>query len=130
MSGVRRELSLPAKPSSAALARRAVRDVAQCTQLSPSETFDVTLAVSEAVANAIEHGSPSGGLVHLTLCANAQAITVEVRDSGHFPAPAKPDEYERGRGLPIIGMLSDGVEVDPGPGGTTLRFAKRLATAA
>lgn len=121
---MQRELTLPADPRSAAVARRAIREVAQSAHLGPIDTYDVTLAVSEAVANAIEHGSPNGGVVHLTLEANAGAITVEVRDTGHFPAPLKEKDSDRGRGLPIIGMLSDRLELRPTPSGTTLRFAK------
>jgi serine/threonine-protein kinase RsbW len=130
MDGVQRELALPADPRSAGVARRAIRELAEHAQLNPAETFDMTLAVSEAVANAIEHGSPNGGVVRLKLKASARAITVEVRDTGHFPALTKPDDDERGRGLPIIGVLSDRVELRPGPGGTTLRFAKALPRAA
>lgn len=127
---MQRELTLPADPRSAAVARRAIRDVARSAHLDPMETYDVTLAVSEAVANAIEHGSPNGGVVHVTVEAKAGAITVEVRDSGHFPAPPKEGDADRGRGLPIIGMLADRVELRPTPDGTTLRFAKELAQAA
>jgi serine/threonine-protein kinase RsbW len=112
------------------MARRAIRELAARADLGPVDTYDMTLAVSEAVANAIEHGSPRGGLVHLVLHATPGSITVEVRDSGRFPGPPKPDDAERGRGLPIIGMLSDRVELRPGPHGTTLRFAKALAHAA
>jgi anti-sigma regulatory factor (Ser/Thr protein kinase) len=132
MYGVHRELALPAVPASAAVARRAVRELAERTNLSTCETYEVMLAVSEAVANAIEHGSPDGGVVQLSLAATSHAITVEVQDSGHFPAPTRPDDGgdERGRGLPIIGMLSDRVELRPGPDGTTLRFAKSLSQAA
>ncbi len=109
------------------MARRAIREVAERAHLGPIETYDMTLAVSEAVANAIEHGSPNGGLVHLTLMASPGSITVEVRDTGHFPAPPKSDDRDRGRGLPIIGMLTDRVELRPGPDGTTLLFAKAIA---
>lgn len=130
MDGVHQELSLPADPTSAALARRAIRELAEQADLGPADTYDITLAVSEAVANAIEHGSPRGGIVRLMLQATTGSITVEVRDTGRFPAPPQPDDDERGRGLPIIGMLSDRVELRPGPQGTTLRFAKALAHAA
>jgi anti-sigma regulatory factor (Ser/Thr protein kinase) len=127
MTGDRRELWLPADPTSAALARRAIREAALEAGLDETETADVVLATSEAVANAIEHGSPcSGDMIRLRVRLAGRALTVEVRDCGSFPAPAKRDDYDRGRGLPIIGMLSDRVEVDPGPDGTILRFAKQL----
>jgi serine/threonine-protein kinase RsbW len=127
MTGDRRELWLPADPTSAALARRAIREAAVEAGLNEIETADVVLATSEAVANAIEHGSPrSGDMIRLRVHIAGRALTVEVRDRGTFPAPAKQDDYDRGRGLPIIGMLSDRVEVDPRPDGTILRFAKQL----
>ncbi len=125
MSGVHRELWLPAEPTSAAIARRAIREAAKDAGLDTIETADVVLAGSEAVANAIEHGSPRAeDVIRVRIGLNERALTVEVRDSGSFPAAAKPDDGERGRGLPIIGMLSDRVEVDPRPDGTVLRFAK------
>lgn len=131
MTGDRRELWLPAEPTSAALARRAIREAAVEVGLSEIETADVVLATSEAVANAIEHGSPcSGDMIRLRVGIKGRALTVEVRDCGTFPAPAKRDDYDRGRGLPIIGMLSDRVEVDPSPNGTILRFAKQLGRSA
>jgi anti-sigma regulatory factor (Ser/Thr protein kinase) len=128
MSGVLRELWLPAQPTSAALARRAIRDAATDAGLDAMETADVVLAGSEAVANAIEHGSPrAGDMIRVRVELKARMLTVEVRDCGRFPAPPKDDDDNRGRGLPIIGMLSDRVEVDPRPDGTTLRFAKQLS---
>lgn len=127
MTGDRRELWLPAEPTSAALARRAIREAATEAGLDATEVADVVLATSEAVANAIEHGSPcSGDMIRMRVGLSGRAITVEVRDCGTFPAPAKHDDRDRGRGLPIIGMLSDRVEVDPRPDGTILRFAKHF----
>ncbi|HEY6779419.1 MAG TPA: ATP-binding protein [Thermoleophilaceae bacterium] len=127
MTGDRRELWLPAEPTSAALARRAIRVAATEAGLNPTEIADVVLATSEAVANAIEHGSPrSGDMIRVRVGLTSRALTVEVHDCGTFPAPARSDDRDRGRGLPIIGMLSDRVEVVPRPDGTTLRFAKHL----
>jgi serine/threonine-protein kinase RsbW len=129
MSGVHRELWLPSQPTSAAIARRAIREVATNAGLEAIETADVVLAGSEAVANAIEHGSPrAGDMIRVRIQLNDRALTVEVRDCGSFPAAPKPDDYDRGRGLPIIGMLSDRVELDPRPDGTILRFAKQLSS--
>ena len=128
MNGVHRELWLPAELTSAAIARRVIREAAKDAGLDAIETADVVLAGSEAVANAIEHGSPrAGDMIRVRIQLNERALTVEVRDCGSFPAAPKPDDYERGRGLPIIGMVSDRVEVDPRPDGTVLRFAKQLS---
>jgi anti-sigma regulatory factor (Ser/Thr protein kinase) len=128
MVGEQRELWLPAEPTSAALARRAIREAARDAKLGPIDTSDVVLATSEAVANAIEHGSPrSDDVVRLRIRLDPGSITVEVGDNGRFPAPATSDERNRGRGLPLIGMLSDLVELDPRADGTVVRFAKHLS---
>jgi anti-sigma regulatory factor (Ser/Thr protein kinase) len=131
MTGVQREIWLPADPTSAALARRAIREAALEAGMEATDTADVVLATSEAVANAIEHGSPRpGDMVRVSIHLGEGALTVEVGDRGTFPAQLKQDDTDRGRGLPIIGMLSDRVELEPGADGTVVRFAKRLAPVA
>ena len=54
------ELKLPAAPLSATIARRFVSRYARVARLGPERTFDLVLAVGEAVANAVEHAYRGG----------------------------------------------------------------------
>ena len=95
-------------------------------------TWDLMLATTEAVANAIEHGAacdPRG--IYLCLETRDGAIGIEVRDCGTFPPDPrskKPDQ-QGGRGMPIIATIMDKLEVVPSTHITRVRFEKRLATA-
>jgi anti-sigma regulatory factor (Ser/Thr protein kinase) len=88
----------------------------------------VKLAMSEAVTNAIQHGSSSSSdRVRLEAVEEAGALVFYVRDTGRFrPKVARGGELpERGRGLDFMRRLMDEVDVRPGSRGTTLRFTKR-----
>jgi serine/threonine-protein kinase RsbW len=91
--------------------------------------YQVKMAMSEAVANAVEHGSRSpGDSVRVRAVAEGPALAFYVIDTGSFvpriaPRGALP---ERGRGLAFLGQLMDEVDIKPGTDGTTLRFAKRI----
>jgi serine/threonine-protein kinase RsbW len=127
MAGGQAELWLPADPRSAGTARRAIREMAERADLTPEEVYDVTLAGSEAVANAIEHGSPCKKRgVRLRVRVEDGSLIVEVSDCGTFPATSEGSP-DRGRGLPIIGALADVVELNPGPEMTVLRLAKHAS---
>lgn len=91
---------------------------------------DLVLAVSEAVANAAEHGSGRGVSERVTLRAHVAARTdgpedviVQVQDHGRWLTQTASDE--RGRGLTIIGSLVDDVAVGAG-NGTTVVLRRQL----
>lgn len=92
--------------------------------------YQIKMAASEAVANAVEHGSRgSDDLVRVRAVAEGASLAFYVTDTGSFvpriaPRGALP---ERGRGLAFLGQLMDEVDIRSGPTGTTLRFAKRLS---
>jgi serine/threonine-protein kinase RsbW len=129
---MRRESWLPAAPASAPRARAIVRAAASELRLDGSTTWDLMLATTEAVANAIEHGEPCDARgIRLSLEARDGTIGVEVCDCGGcFPAEPrsrKPDQ-QGGRGMPIIASIMDTLEIRPGSNVTRIRFEKRLAT--
>jgi anti-sigma regulatory factor (Ser/Thr protein kinase) len=70
------------------------------------------LAVSEAVANAIEHGLPcADGTIHVWTDEGAETLTLAVRNRGEFvfkPPPVDP-LADRGRGLTVMAGLVDRV---------------------
>lgn len=91
------------------------------------DLYAVRLAMSEAVANAIQHGSAStADTVRIAALAEGDALVFEVEDSGEFtPRLRNGDIPEGGRGLDFMRQLMDEVDVRPGPDGTLLRFSKR-----
>ena len=97
-------------------------------------TEDFQTAVTEAVTNAVRHGSPSGesGEFHvLGRRTSAGALHVEVTDSGSGlsapqSTPVMPEpEAMGGRGLPLMQELADTVEFRPDPGGLCVVLVKR-----
>ena len=92
--------------------------------------YDVKLAMSEAVTNAIQHGSSSpSDPIRIAVTAESGALVFEVLDTGRFrPRVMRRGELsESGRGLEFMRVLMDEVDLRPGAGGTLMRFAKRLA---
>ena len=91
--------------------------------------YQVKLAMSEAVANAIQHGSRSAqDTVQISARERDGALVFEVRDTGSYVTPEAPpaELAERGRGLALVGLVMDEVDLEPGAEGSLLRFAKRL----
>jgi len=93
--------------------------------------FQVKLAVSEAVTNAILHGSGSADdPVELGVREEGKAIVFEVRDTARRE-PSSEDWVKRvgegGRGLELISLMMDEVQLTRGEGGSVLRFSKSLA---
>jgi anti-sigma regulatory factor (Ser/Thr protein kinase) len=83
---------------------------------------DLVLAVAEAAANAAEHGYgfDGHGAVEVRLRVEEGDVHVEVADRGTWREPA--DRTDRGRGLIIMRRVMRDVEVERGPGGTTVRM--------
>ncbi len=96
----------------------------------PSDAcYQVKLALSEAVTNAIQHGSSSPeDPVRIVVTGEPGALAFEVVDTGRFvPRVARRgDMPESGRGLEFMRLLMDEVDLDPGERGTRLRLVKRL----
>ena len=89
--------------------------------------YDVKLAMSEAVTNAIQHGSSSpSDPIKIGIAAEGQALVFEVLDTGRFvPRVRRRGELsESGRGLEFMRVLMDEVYLRPGDSGTLMRFAK------
>jgi anti-sigma regulatory factor (Ser/Thr protein kinase) len=95
-----------------------------------SACYDVKLAMSEAVTNAIQHGSSSpSDKIKIIVAAEGGALVFEVLDTGRFvPRVMRRGELsESGRGLEFMRVLMDEVDLRPGKGGTLMRFVKRLS---
>ena len=107
------ELNLPARPESAARARRAVTGYAERLG---ADLAAIRSAVSEAVTNAAVHAYPGGrGEIVVKAAVDAGELVVTVTDRG---TGIRPDYRHAGLGLglPIIGKLADQVRVESGRG--------------
>lgn len=94
-----------------------------------SDVFEIKVAVGEACANAIEHGSPKGAAntVRIITDYSQECLEIEVVDEGvfkpRFPAFDSQLNY-RGRGIPFMLALMDEVEIKESEEGTTVRLVK------
>jgi PAS domain S-box-containing protein len=91
---------------------------------------DIVLVVNEACTNSVEHAyrGHSVGTVRLDGEAVDGEVRVRVADSGSWKTPAA-DPGNSGRGLPLIRAISDSVELDGTPTGTTIEITFRLPPA-
>lgn len=124
-----REISLPADLSRLLEARQFAEAAAADFGFDDAVRHQIKLAANEAVANAMEHGSPRvGAEIALRAVEEDGGLAIYVRDGGSFvprmlQRGAMP---ERGRGLAFMDLLMDEVEVRPGSRGTEVRLLKRL----
>ena len=138
-----RETWLAPAPESAVVARALVREEADRHGLDESAVWDLMLATTEAVANAIEHGAPCAEGIRLVIGPCDIGMMVQVRDCGrgHIdPALAARTvdagftdavlDSSRGRGLPIIAAVTDRLELSSGGPPTWVRFQKQSSPAA
>ena len=91
--------------------------------------YDVKLAMSEAVTNAIQHGSSVSGRPDQDPGARRRAARSSSRcwtPGASCPACCSRGELEEsGRGLEFIRVLMDEVDLHPTDDGTLMRFTKR-----
>jgi anti-sigma regulatory factor (Ser/Thr protein kinase) len=96
--------------------------------LNEGACYDVKVAMSEAVTNAIQHGSSSPqDPIRIAIMAEGPALVFEVLDTGRFrPRVMRRGVLsESGRGLEFMRVLMDEVDLQPTKGGTLMRFIKR-----
>jgi anti-sigma regulatory factor (Ser/Thr protein kinase) len=124
-------MSMEADPGCLQEARDWAFQVAAAAGLSEPECFQVKLAMSEAVSNAIKHGSRTrSDCIRIEAFERDGVLVFDVRDEGtSFVAPLSraTDQDESGRGLEVLDLMMDEVYVRSGAQGSVLRFAKRLA---
>ncbi|WP_030733969.1 ATP-binding protein [Streptomyces griseus] len=148
-------LHLRREAASVPLARRFLLGTMETAGVDPDVSFDLSVALSEACANAVEHGghravlgepgdsgygrpAADAGQYRVTAYLDGEKCRIEVSDSGPgFPArralrAAAPTPYaetqaESGRGLDLIEQLSDHVQFGNRPGrGAVVSFDKVL----
>jgi serine/threonine-protein kinase RsbW len=124
------DLKLDGRPTATRELRAAVERVAEECGLDAGERFDIELAATEAVTNALK-GTPESHPVEVTVTGHEDAVDVEVVDHGVFSpiraALHRGADAESGRGIPIIMALVDEVEFAQTSRGTRVRMSKRAA---
>jgi anti-sigma regulatory factor (Ser/Thr protein kinase) len=130
VAGARRETWVPATPAGARAARFIVREAAAEAGLEGESAWDLMLAATEAVTNAVQHGKawPNDCILVVTeRCRDG--LWVEVCDLGTFDSALEPAPLEAtsGRGMQIIAALVDSLEVRSRDGRTLVRFEKHRA---
>ncbi|MFG3202397.1 ATP-binding protein [Streptomyces sp. NPDC048192] len=131
-------LHLRREAASVPLARRLLIGTMETAGVDPEISYDLSVALTEACANAVEHGggtAPGGSseAYRVTAYLDGEKCRIEVTDSGPgFPRTqeirqARPDA-EHGRGLCLIRELADHVHIGAKPGrdGTVVSFDKIL----
>jgi anti-sigma regulatory factor (Ser/Thr protein kinase) len=105
--------------------RRRLEDFLTGHGVPESDVFDLTVAVSEAAANAIEHPiDPAEPTITVAASLDDEAVTVTVRDSGSWKP--SPSAGYRGRGLALIGALTE-LSVARTDTGTTVTLRRPLS---
>ena len=107
--------------------RRLVAAAAGRARMGRARSQDLVLVVDELASNSVMHGGGSG---ELRLWSTAAGVLCEVRDCGHIADPLvgrRPPRPERrdGRGLWVVGQLSEDVEICSSPGRTVVRARVR-----
>ncbi|MBW1598726.1 ATP-binding protein [Streptomyces sp. JJ38] len=129
-------LHLRREAASVPLARRLLLGAMETAGVEADVAYELSVALSEACANAVEHGGGPGHgeRYRVTAYLDGDVCRIEVTDHGpgFVPpvmagGPAEPDETEHGRGLFLINALADHVRYRNGPGdGAVVTFDKIL----
>ncbi len=125
------EFTFPATTRQLRAARRRVAAFAEVAGLDEADLFELSVAVAEALANAVVHGSPHGAAddVHVRFFCYEDEVAVEVVDSGEgmavSPICAAPEVATSGRGIHFMRALADAVHYTCGPFGTRVLLVKK-----
>lgn len=129
-----RELEFPAVPASLTQARAEVCEMLEPLAIAESVSFDIRVAVGEALANAIRHGSPCSDVDKVSVSVEAYddrvVIVIADRGEGWFDGETAlgGDPYAAsGRGVMFMRALMDKVEFVERPGGgTAVELMRRI----
>lgn len=122
---------IPGDPKYVSTVRRAVQSIAHSLGFPEELAEDIELSVAEALANAVEHGSPEQNRNSVVVVCRVKedSLEVDVRDQGPGFDLAGFEEgcdlwNEHGRGLRMIYRLMDRVRVCHTPRGSRIRMVK------
>ncbi len=117
-------LRLPADPTRLSVLRKRLEDFLVAHTVGETDLFDLTVAVSEAAANAIEHPvDPTETTIDVEVTIEDRTVVATVRDSGRWRESSGAGF--RGRGLTLIRALGE-LSVRRTPEGTEVTLRRRL----
>ena len=134
-------LHLRREAASVPLARRLLLGTMETAGVDPDISYDLSVALSEACANAVEHGGesvhgePARPIASRPIWTARRAASRwptpdpgSRRDGAAAAGPPRPSDAENGRGLCLIQELADHVHIGnkPGRGGAVVSFDKIL----
>jgi anti-sigma regulatory factor (Ser/Thr protein kinase) len=115
-------LELAAEPILLSHVRRALARWLAARDVDKRIAAEITIAVSEACANAVEHAyGPSRGTFEVTGEWVGDEVIVSVRDRGRW---RRPRGQNRGRGLTIMNTAMDRVDVQSDESGTRIEMRR------
>ena len=126
IGALRRELL--AAPTTVTEVRTALRGWLAILDLPRRDALRLDIAVTELVANAVEHAYPPGapGAVRLSAELGADGVlSMGVGDDGTWREPVGPEDLS-GRGLWMAGASVDQLTIDHPAAGTTVTLRHRL----
>jgi anti-sigma regulatory factor (Ser/Thr protein kinase) len=99
----------------------------QSAEVPDEQVADIVLSINEACANSIEHGyrQRKPGKVRIDAENDGARVHLKVTDGGSWK-PASTEPGVRGRGLLLIRAVSDWLEMDCTPSGTTVDMSFNL----
>jgi serine/threonine-protein kinase RsbW len=107
--------------------RRFVENVGHKLQLEEEQTFNLKMAVSEACANAMEHGEATEEDLEVSAWTEPQRLTFGIVSKGGFQLHMGADGRENlGMGMRLMVALTDEVTVRRIPQGGTAVFLTLL----
>ena len=129
---VRLQLRLPRQAESVGVARRVLDSVLHAMAIDQHCRDELLLALGEGCANVVQHAVGADGY-EVSVSFDDDCCVVDILDNGRrapqLPVnPSMPHAIEeRGRGLSIMAMTTDSLQISPRqPHGLAVRFTKRL----
>ncbi len=120
------EMTMPADVRALSAVRERASSMMMALGFSDAALFDIKVALGEALANAVRHGSPAGGdaAVSVNVRAFEDRVEIDVTDSGtgfDGAHPGAEDLYASGgRGIMFMRALMDDVRFSSASGGGTV----------
>lgn len=107
--------------------RRALTSWLRSADVSELPAADIVLVISEACTNCVEHAyrGHDVGAIHLEMEAVDGKIHARITDFGSWKPPSA-EPANRGRGLPLMRAISESMDVENRPDGTTIDVVFRL----